>query len=62
MKGLRVNIKMNNTVTEMLEGIASEFCDKYCKYSDAPIPEGKTEDWLYLDEDSPCNNCPINRM
>lgn len=53
---------MKKTVIKLLEDIASEFCDKYCKYTSAPVPEGKTENWLYEDENSPCNSCPINKM
>lgn len=49
-------------ISIQLQDIASEFCDNYCKYTAAPRPEGKSEDWLWEDEDSPCNNCPINRI
>lgn len=45
----------------MVDDYKSIMCDKYCKYPNQPIPEGKTEDWLIEDEDSPCNNCPLNK-
>lgn len=50
------------SVTELIEKVKEDMCNGYCKYSNAPIPEGKTEDWLYEDEDSPCNDCPLNRL
>lgn len=49
------------TIAQQFEEIASEMCDKYCKYPNMPIPEGKDEDWLYAD-DGPCNKCPLNRL
>lgn len=57
---LRLSDTKTVTVTSILENIASSFCDGYCKYSHQPIPEGKTEDWLFESEESPCNNCPLN--
>lgn len=53
--------KIDELVT-LRENVFSEICDKICKYSSAPVPEGKTEDWLFEDEDSPCNSCPLNRL
>ena len=53
---------MDKSITEIIEEVKSEMCDKFCKYPDQPIPEGKTEDWMYCDEDSPCNDCPLNRF
>lgn len=50
------------SVTELIEKVKEDMCNDYCKYSNAPIPEGKTEDWLYEDKDSPCNDCPLNRL
>lgn len=47
------------TVPQILEQIAEIFCDHYCKYPDAPIPEGMDEDWLFTSDTSPCNTCPI---
>lgn len=54
-------IKMDISITKILEEVCSEMCDKYCKYPTMPIPEGKTEEWLYED-DGPCDNCPLNRI
>lgn len=49
------------TVTDLIgEELASVFCDKYCKYPSMPIPEGKSEDWLFED-DSPCVTCPFKK-
>lgn len=49
------------TVVEVLEEVCAEICNKYCKYPDMPVPEGKTEDWL-LEEGGPCDTCPMNRI
>lgn len=49
------------SITEQIEEIKSEICDKYCKYPNQPIPEGKDEDWLF-DDDGPCMNCPLNKL
>lgn len=48
-------------ITEILEEVKEEMCDKYCIYPKQPIPEGKTENGLF-EEDSPCNNCPLNQL
>ena len=50
------------TISKQLEKIASEICDKFCKYPDQPIPEGKEPDWLITDPESPCNNCPLMKI
>ena len=50
------------TITEQIEDICGEICDNYCKYPNEPIPDGKTEDWLFTDDDSPCNKCPLARL
>ena len=47
------------TITQQIHDIAGEFCNKYCKYPELPIPEGKDENWLMEDDDSPCNTCPL---
>ena len=51
-----------NSVSEIIEDIKCQICDTRCKYPQMPIPEGKTEDWLIEDEDSPCNDCPLSRL
>lgn len=49
------------TIAELLdEKVAAVFCDEYCKYPSMPIPEGKSEDWLFED-DSPCLKCPFTK-
>ena len=50
------------TITKQLEQIVEEMCDKYCRFPKEPILEGKTEDWLIEDDESPCRNCPLNRL
>ena len=50
------------TLTEQLEEVKEEMCTNYCKYPNQPIPAGKTEDWLFDDDDSPCNKCPLNKL
>lgn len=50
------------SITEQIEDIKQRMCDKYCIYSHQPIPEGKDEDWLYEDDDSPCSTCPLNEL
>lgn len=52
----------SKTVTQQIEEICDEICDKYCKYPYEPIPEGKDEDWLTEDPESPCQRCPLNRL
>lgn len=42
------------TITEMLAELASEICDKYCRY---PY-EVKTEEDLY----EICEDCPVNKL
>ena len=50
------------TVAQIMEEVIEEMCDHYCKWPNEPIPEGKSEDWLINDDDSPCNDCPLNRL
>lgn len=50
------------TVTEILEEVVNEMCDKYCRFPREPIPEGKDEGWLQDDPESPCNDCPLFRL
>ena len=50
------------TITQQIEDICGEICDNYCKYPCQPIPDGKDEDWLMTDDDSPCVNCPLSRL
>lgn len=52
----------NKSVTEIMEEVRDEICNHYCKYPIQPIPEGKTEDWLFDDPDSPCQNCLLDRL
>jgi hypothetical protein len=51
------------TVSEILEEIEREICDKYCKYPDICAGERKdpdgAEELLY---DRYCESCPFNRI
>lgn len=53
---------MDKTISEQFEDIIQEMCDHYCRYAFEPVPDGKDEDWLIEDPESPCNNCPLNRL
>lgn len=50
------------SITAVLEQTKEEMCNNYCKYPNQPAPDGKTEDWLYEDDDSPCQSCPLNKL
>lgn len=50
------------SILETLEDVKQRMCDGYCKYAHSPVPEGKSEDWLFEDDDSPCINCPLNEL
>lgn len=50
------------TVAAICEEVIEEMCDHYCKWPNEPIPDGKDENWLMDDDDSPCNDCPLNRL
>ena len=50
------------TVSEQFEKLKEKMCSEYCKYPTMEIPEGKDEDWLIEDDDSPCNTCPLNKL
>lgn len=50
------------TISEQLEKAKEQMCDKYCKYPCMTPPEGKDENWLCEDEDSPCHECPLNKL
>lgn len=49
------------TITKMLEDIAQEMCDGFCKYTAMEPPEGKDENWL-MEDDSPCQMCPLQKL
>lgn len=50
------------SICEQLEKVKEEMCDKYCKYPHEPVPDGKDDNYLYEDDDSPCLTCPLNRL
>lgn len=51
------------TVAQLLDEIAAEFCDKYCKFPEVTASErGETDetvDYLY---DHYCGDCPLQRL
>ncbi len=47
----------SKTVTDVLEEVKQEMCDDYCKY---PTIVNDRED-LFAD-DSPCMECPLNKL
>lgn len=48
------------TVTQQIEEIVEEVCDKICKYPEKYQPE----EWeaLFGSDESPCNDCPLNKL
>lgn len=50
------------TITQILEDVSNEMCESYCKYTHMEPPEGKDENWLTEDDESPCIMCPLNRL
>lgn len=49
------------SISDIFEEVKSGVCDKICKYSNGPIPEGKDDNWLFEDG-SPCETCPLNLL
>jgi len=50
------------TVAQLLDQIASEFCDSYCKYPEVAASErSDTDDTDYL-YDHYCGDCPLQRL
>lgn len=47
------------TVTEQIQDIVSEFCDKYCKY---PENWDKEKEGCELSDSETCKNCPLTRL
>ena len=48
------------TIVEQIEDIKADMCDNYCKM---PYRYSANE-WqeIQFSDDSPCNNCPLNRL
>jgi hypothetical protein len=47
------------SISKQIEEIKKQMCDDYCRYTN----EGKTEGVeVYEMENSPCDNCPLNRL
>lgn len=54
--------KKQKSVSAIIEETKEDICKNYCKYPTLPVPEGRTENWLIEDDDSPCMNCPLNNL
>lgn len=65
MRDNRTNIEvvsdfdMTGSIQEILEDIAIEICDKYCKY---PSIWDEEKEGCELCESEICQNCPLNRL
>lgn len=59
-----LNQVLNNapvlSISEQIESIKCEICDNYCKIP-FKYSSGAWEQ-IALSKDSPCNNCPLNRL
>ena len=53
---------MSQTISEIIEKVKADMCDHYCIYTHQPLPDGRSEDWLLEDDDSPCKKCPLLRL
>ena len=54
--------KNRQSITDLLDDAKTKMCNEYCRYPFMPIPEGKDDDWLFMDPDSPCKNCPLDML
>ncbi len=54
--------KNRQSITDLLDDTKTKMCNEYCRYPFMPIPEGKDDDWLAMDPDSPCKNCPLDML
>ena len=50
------------TVTEIIEKAGEDICMHYCKWPDKAAAEGRDEDWLTTDPESPCETCPLRPL
>lgn len=55
----RIRSEHPQCITERLERIAAEFCNKYCKYPDMWDEE---KEGIELCESEICANCPLNEI
>lgn len=51
---------MYENISNLLESVANDICDKYCKYPDTYKPE--EHDGVELCESEICQNCPLNKL
>lgn len=46
--------------SKIIEATKTAMCNECCKYPCMEVPEGKSEGWLYEDDESPCIKCLLN--
>ena len=51
-----------DNVREIIEEVCGDICQHYCKWPEWATQEGKPEDWLTDDPESPCQHCPLDRL
>ena len=52
-------LRTDATLQELLEEVAGEFCENYCKYPDSWDEE---KEGCELSESDICANCPITKL
>ena len=52
-------INLDMSIPQMIEKVASEFCDKYCKY---PEQWDEEKEGCELCVSDICKNCSLNRL
>lgn len=54
---------MDKSVTEIIEDVKEDICDKYCKYPLEYLAEIKDPDLAHeLMLETKCKNCPLQRL
>ena len=48
----------DKTISQIIEEVASEICDHYCKYMHGSYLEEELDEVL----DKHCSNCPLNKL
>lgn len=59
---LKPEEKKHKSITDILDEAKTKMCNQYCRYPFMQAPEGKDEDWLVTDPNSPCMNCPLDML
>ena len=53
------NTEKKLTISDIIESVAQDFCDNYCKF---PGEYGEEDDDYERLIDEKCSNCPLNRL